>query len=118
MQASMQFSFDLSGASPLTEAHSRLLTRFGPQRDGKRHDPVSQLIQSILSSQTYDAVSAAAYLRLQSRFPRWEALVRAPEADVRVVIADVTYAEKKAPCLLAALQAIQMQRGALTLDFL
>jgi protein ImuA len=114
----MQLSFDLPGASPLAEAQSRLLSRLGPQRDGRRRDPVSQLVKSIIGSQTYDAVSAAAYARLERRYPGWSALVRAPEAEVRAVIADVTHPEKKAPVLQAALHTIQTQRGALTLDFL
>ncbi len=114
----MQLSFDLPGASPLVEAQSRLLSRFGPQRDGRRHDPVSQLVKSIISSQTYDTVSTAAYARLERRYPGWSGLMRAPEADVCAVIADVTYPEKKAPCLQAALHTIETQRGALTLDFL
>lgn len=114
----MQLSFDLVGASPLAAAQNRLLTRFGPKRDERRHDPVSQLVKSILSSQTYDAVSEAAYFRLQRQYPDWDLIIRAPEADVRAMIADVTYAEKKAPCLQAALHKIQTQRGVLTLDFL
>lgn len=114
----MQLSFDLAGASPLAGAQRRLLTRFGPKRDERRYDPVSQLVKSILSSQTYDAVSASAYLRLQRRYPDWDWLIRASEADIRAVIADVTFAEKKASCLQAALQTIQTQRGVLTLDFL
>lgn len=114
----MQLSFNLPGVSLLEEAQSRLLARFGAQREAGRRDPVSQLVKSIISSQTYDAVSAAAYLRLQLHYPNWDALMRAPEADVRSLIADVTYAEKKAPCLQATLHTIHAQRGALTLDFL
>lgn len=114
----MQFSFDLAGAAPLAGARKRLLTRFRSKRDERRRDPISQLVVSILSSQTYDAVSAVAYRRLQRRYPYWDWLIRASEADVRDAIADVTYAEKKAPCLQAALHTIQTQRGMLTLDFL
>jgi protein ImuA len=114
----MQLSFDLAGDTPPAEARRRLLTRFGSKRDEKRHDPVSQLILSILGAQTYDAVSATAYLRLQRRYPHWDLLIHASEADIRAEIADVTYAEKKAPCLQTALRTLQTQRGALTLDFL
>lgn len=114
----MQLSFDLAGASPPAEARRRLLTRFGPKRDEKRHDPVSQLILSILGSQTYDAASAAAFVRLERRYPRWDRLISASEADIRAVIGDLTYAEKKASFLQAALRRIETQRGALTLDFL
>jgi endonuclease-3 len=114
----MQLTLDLLGASPLAEAQSRLRACFGPQRADGRHDPISQLVKSIVSSRTYDAVSAAAYLRLQRRYPAWAALMRAPEADVRAAIGAVTFPEKKAPCLQAALRAIQAQKGALTLDFL
>ncbi|MES1200268.1 MAG: hypothetical protein ABUS57_02320 [Pseudomonadota bacterium] len=114
----MQLSFDLAGVTPLAEARDRLLTRFGPQRDARRRDPVSQLILSIVSSQTYDAVSSAAFARLKLKYRDWAVLKRAPEDEVRALIADVTYAEKKAPALLAALNRLHAQKGALTLDFL
>ena len=68
----MQLSFDLLSASPLSEAHSRLLACFGPQRDEKRLDPVNQLVKSILGSQTYEAASAVAYLCLRA-YLRWAA---------------------------------------------
>lgn len=114
----MQLSFDLSAPTPIPEAHNLLLSQFGAQRDERRHDPIAQLVRSILGSQTYDAVSAAAFLRLQRRYRAWEALMEAPEPDIHALLADVTYPENKAPCLQAALRAIQSQRGALTLDFL
>lgn len=113
---SMQPSFDFIARAPVAEARARLTAVFGAQRDETRQDPISQLVQSLISSQTYDAVSAAAFVRLQRRYRDWHALMRAPEAEVRALIADVTYAEKKAPYLIAALHAVEARNGRLSLE--
>lgn len=112
----VQPSFDFIDVAPLAGARARLIAIFGAQRDEARADPISQLVQSLISSQTYDAASAAAFARVQARYRDWRALMHAPEAEVRALIADVTYAEKKAPYMIAALHAVQARNGCLSLE--
>jgi endonuclease III len=52
------------------------------------------------------------------RYPVWDALADAPEADIEAVITGVKYPEKKAPDLKRALQKIRALMGAIDLDFL
>lgn len=115
----MQLSFDLFGASPLAAARARLEARFPPEQGGgPLPDPLSALVKAILSSQTYDRDSAAAFLRLRSKYRLWDHLRLADVRDVEALIEGVTHPDVKAPVLIDALRVIEAQRGALNLDFL
>jgi endonuclease-3 len=102
----------------LAEMHRRLWRRFGQPGPWRLLDPVSQLVIGMLGGRTHGEVSRAAYEALQARFGPWEAVRDAPVAVLRRSVIRVTYAEDKAPRLKAALQAIPLRRGRLTLDFL
>lgn len=64
-----QLAFSLEDRPFLARIHERLLAEYGPAPKKTRLDPVSQLIKSMVSSRTSDAVSAAAFERLQRHFP-------------------------------------------------
>ncbi len=71
-----------------------------------RRAPVGQLVKSLISAKTYDAVSLAAYRRLAARFGSVAQLARAEPTEVASVIDDVTFAQTKAAYLIAALRII------------
>lgn len=86
--------------------------------DLPRRRPIGQLVKSLISSRTRDAVSLAAYRRLGRRWPNAAQLATAAPAAIESVIADVTFAEKKAEYLPAALRMIERERPDFALDFL
>lgn len=89
-------------------------TPVGPQR----RRPIGQMVKSLISARTPDAVSMAAYRRLGSRWPRAADLADAAPADIEAVIHDVTFADRKAQQLPAALRRIADLRGTIDLDWL
>ncbi len=81
-------------------------------------DPMSMLVDIILSHRTRDEQTAAAYANLLKRFGTWEAVRDAPTNEVQETIANVNWPEVKAPRLQALMRRITEERGALNLDFL
>ena len=82
-------------------------------------DPLSELVNALLSHRTKNPVTRAAYLQLRERLPDWEAVIAAPTAAVEAAIATVTYPEVKAPRIQEALRRVQERTGGeLNLDFL
>jgi endonuclease III len=81
-------------------------------------DPMSQLVDIILSHRTRDEQTEAAYDNLLKRFGSWEAVRDAPTAEVQDTIANVNFPEVKAPRLQAIMRQITEERGNLNLDFL
>jgi endonuclease III len=81
-------------------------------------DPMSQLVDIILSHRTRDEQTAAAYDNLLQRFGSWEAVRDAPTKEVQDTIANVNFPEVKAPRLQAIMRQITEERGSLNLDFL
>lgn len=68
-----------------------------------RRAPVGQLVKSMISARTRDAVSIAAYRRLGLAFGSAGRLARAAVTDVERLIQDVTFANAKAAQLLRRL---------------
>jgi len=81
-------------------------------------DPMSMLVEILLSHRTYDAQTDAAYENLLKHFGSWEAVRDAPAAEVQEAIANVNFPEVKAPRIQAVLRQITQERGNLNLDFL
>lgn len=84
----------------------------------RRRSPVGQLVKSIISARTRDAVSSAAYDRLVASYGGPAALSRAEPAAVARAIGDVTFAEAKAVQLVAALRRIAAADGGFALGHL
>jgi endonuclease-3 len=80
--------------------------------------PAGQLVKSMISGRTRDAVSQAAYDRLAAAFGSLRRVARASPDAVEVLIRDVTFAKEKAAYLVATLRQIERERGSLRLDFL
>ncbi len=83
-----------------------------------RRTPFGQLIKSMLSARTRDAVSVAAYDALIARHPEPRALAAASAAEIEAVVACVTFAPDKAANIAAALAVIGRERPDFDLDFL
>lgn len=95
----------------------RLTERYGVANWSEK-DPLSMLVDIILSHRTRDEQTAAAYDALKSRFGSWEAVRDAPTSQVQETIENVNWPEVKAPRLQAIMRRITEERGELNLDFL
>ena len=101
------------------EIHRRLCGLYGcPIAYFHSLDPLSELVSSLLSHRTRNAESGAAFKALRARYPDWAAVAAAPTQDIEAAIAGVTWPEQKAPRIQSVLRAIQLEIGALSLDFL
>jgi endonuclease-3 len=118
---SPDYGYPVEGTAALTDkantVNQRLTLKYGPARWSSK-DPMSMLVDIILSHRTRDAQTAAAYAALKGRYASWEELRDAPVADVEATIQGVTWPEQKAPRLQAIMRKITAQQGNLNLDFL
>src|SRR5881275_1145034 len=64
----------------------RLRRAYGQPRLRPHHEPIDELILTVLSQNTNDRNRDVAYMRLRERFPSWEAVRRAPEDEVEEAI--------------------------------
>ncbi|WP_375403789.1 endonuclease III domain-containing protein [uncultured Sphingomonas sp.] len=95
-----------------------LVPFFGAALPRTRRTPFGQLIKSMLSARTRDAVSIAAYDVLMARYPGPRALAAAAPADIEAVVAAITFAPNKATNIAAALRMIGRERPDFDLAFL
>jgi endonuclease-3 len=108
---------DLKGKA--LEIHRRLCAAYGcPIAYFHDHDPLSELVSSLLSHRTRNRDSGRAFAALRAAYPDWAALRDAPVNEVESLIPMVTWPEQKAPRLQAVLRTISERTGALSLDFL
>ncbi len=95
-----------------------LLKHFGEPETYCRLNPVSQLVLGMLGGKTRTEVSARVFIDLIERFGSWQQLRDAATIDVWQTIAPVTFSERKARNLQAALRVVTGLRGGLDLDHL
>lgn len=96
----------------------RLNREYGPVRLSGRLPPLDELIATILSQNTTDSNSDAAFRELRRRFPDWDAVRRAPTRKIVAAIRCGGLAAQKATFIKAALERIVAERGELSLEFL
>ena len=99
------------------EVTRRLTERYGEEPFSKK-DPMSMLVDILLSHRTRDEQTAAAYANLLRVFGSWEAVRDAPTGEVQAAIENVNWPEIKAPRLQVVMRQITEERGNLNLDFL
>jgi endonuclease-3 len=99
------------------EVTRRLTTEYGEVPFSSK-DPMSMLVDILLSHRTRDEQTAAAWANLLKHFGSWEAVRDAPTHEVQDTIANVSFPEVKAPRLQAIMRQITEERGNLNLDFL
>jgi endonuclease III len=110
---------DHDPAGRALEVHARLCDAYGcPVAYFHDHDPLSELVSSLLSHRTRNRDSGVAFRRLRERFGGWEAVRDADVAQVQAAIEAVTWPEQKAPRIQQVLRRITEVRGELSLDFL
>ena len=83
-----------------------------------RHDPVSVLVQTILSQNTSDTNSRGAFQALLASFDNWEGLA---DADIDTIAHRIRcggLGRVKAQRIKQSLEEIAQRRGQLKLDFL
>ncbi len=95
-----------------------LVKEYGYRQWRSRSDPLSELIQTILSQNTSDVNSHRAFLSLVSSFPDWKAIAQANLKDIAASIKSGGLADVKAKYIKQALEYIYQKRGDLELDFL
>jgi len=98
--------------------HESLLGLYGEPERKEKMDPLSELIQTVLSQNTADVNTARAYASLRQRFPTWRDVLDAPTAQVADAIRQGGLADIKAPRIQGILRRLQEERGELNLDLL
>ena len=109
---------DIAALSAKALEVTRRLTELYGVAEWSKKDPLSMLVDIILSHRTRDEQTAAAYDNLVKRFGSWEAMRDAPTSEVQEAIDNVNWPEVKAPRLQALMRRITEERGELNLDFL
>lgn len=99
------------------EVTRRLTERYGELPFSSK-DPMSMLVEILLSHRTRDEQTDAAYANLLKVFGSWEAVRDAPVGEVQAAIENVNWPEQKAPRIQAVLHQITQERGNLDLNFL
>ncbi len=97
----------------------RTLTRhFGPARPPRPFDPLSELVFTILSQNTADRNTEAAYRALRARYPDWQAVAEADPKELAKTIRSAGLANQKAPRIQAAVRWALERFGSDGLDAL
>src|SRR5436305_5435942 len=109
---------DIAALSAKALEVTRRLTELYGVAEWSKKDPLSMLVDIILSHRTRDEQTAAAYANLLKRFGSWEAVRDAPTQEVQETIANVNWPEVKGPRLQTLVRRIRQERGELNLDFL
>ncbi len=98
--------------------HKCLLEAFGQPTWRNPLPAVDELVSTILSQNTNDTNRDRAFDALRARFPSWEQVRDAKEADVIDAIRPAGLANQKGPRIQGVLREITAERGSLDLDFL
>ena len=98
--------------------HEQLLDYYGYPEWRNPLPPLDELVSTILSQNTNDINRDRAFNALQERFPKWEEVRDADEAEVIDAIRPAGLANQKGPRIQNILLEITEQRGDLDLSFL
>lgn len=91
---------------------------YGPRVLRENDDPVSGLVGTILSQNTFDTNSSRAMASLRDRFPTWAHVRDAAVEDLVEAIRSGGLANRKAPRIQSILHEIESRHGRIELDFL
>src|SRR5579864_9241009 len=109
---------DIGALSAKALEVTRRLTDLYGELPFSSKDPMSMLVEIILSHRTRDEQTDAAYDNLLKRFGSWEAVRDAPTNEVEKASENVNWPEAKAPRLQTIMRQITEERGNLNLNFL
>jgi endonuclease III len=96
----------------------KLNRSYGSPRWNPTHEPLGELVATILSQNTSDINSDRAYAALVAAYPTWEEVLRASPDDVAGVIRSGGLATLKSRRIQEILHAVKARHGRLNLDFL
>ena len=94
------------------------IDRAGPATNWEPIDPVSELVNTILSQNTNDLNRDKAYRALRAAFPTWEEVRDAPIRKIIAAIKPAGLANQKGPRIQTVLRRITRERGSIDIDFL
>ena len=98
--------------------HRKLLEFYGPPTWRSPLPALDELVSTVLSQNTNDANRDRAFEALRRRFPTWEQVRDAEEAEVVAAIRPAGLANQKGPRIQQLLRSISQERGSLDLSFL
>ncbi len=108
-----------SGAARRVAAVCRRLRReYGRVKPPPQWPVLDELVATILSQNTSDTNSDAAFEELRRRFGGWDAVRRAPAARIARAIRQAGLSNRKAPRIKKILQEVHARHGEMSLDFL
>ncbi|MCS7040782.1 MAG: endonuclease III [Anaerolineae bacterium] len=110
---------DTELAAAIAAVHHRLAAAYGlPIRQPHHEDPVAGLILTILSQNTNDRNADRAFAALRAAYPDWQAVMRAPTAELAAVIRSAGLAAQKAPRIQKLLRRLYEEQGHFDLSHL
>ena len=92
--------------------------KYGPRRQIRRSDPLTELILTILSQNTNDTNRDRAFHALKDNYPDWDSLLDAPVRSIAAKIRVAGLADIRARRIKKVLQSIAKDHRALDLNFL
>ncbi|HET7170604.1 MAG TPA: endonuclease III [Gaiellales bacterium] len=92
---------------PMAEILDRLEAAYGSAVPRTRRPALDELVLTILSQNTSDRNSEHAYARMRERFPAWEDVRDAPEAELVEALRPGGLAVQKAPRIQAVLRDLE-----------
>ncbi len=98
--------------------NQRLLASFGKPERRPLRSPLDELILTVLSQNTTDVNSLAAFQRLKNRFPKWHMLLSASYKEVLDTIKTAGLGPTKTRRILDLLPQIRQIDPDLTMDFI
>ena len=96
----------------------KLEQAYGSPRWTPNHDPLGELVATILSQNTSDVNSDRAYAALRTAFPTWEEVADAQPDALATVIRSGGLAKLKGQRIQEILHTLKARQGDLRLDFL
>lgn len=96
----------------------RLAPVYGRPVAQPSHDPLSELILTVLSQNTADTNSGRAFVQMMRRYPSWEAIADAPPEELVATIQNGGLAQQKAPRIQAILREVAARSPDWDLGFL
>jgi endonuclease-3 len=103
---------------PIAELCRRLRREYGRVEFPEPVPVLDELIATMLSQNTTDANSGAAFEQLVRRFPTWDAVRRARVAVIAEAVRPAGLQQQKALRIKQILQTLQKRHGGLSLEFL
>lgn len=110
--------YTLPPQEKIQEVHDALAFYYGEREWQPNMDPLSDLVQTILSQHTSDTNRDRAFAEMRRRFSTWEQVRDAPTQEVAEAIRVGGLANIKAPRIQEVLRFIGDETGSLDLDFL